>query len=319
MFRSRVLPLLALSLGLALGLPALCHAQTDVDASERRLNKIERDLREVRDIVLQARSTGQPVVIKEAGPDPEVASLRARLDDFDQALRQLTGQIEVLTHDLDQARKEVATLKANSVQTPLPSGAVPPQEGPPSPLAPEVAAAAPVQDTASAPIPKDSAAPALRPLEVPKPAPNASTENTATTIKPAAQAKPATAGEAYAAARQLLLNGQYAEATNALRDYVSLFGATAANAPEARYWLGETLYVQEAYADAAGAYIGALRGWPAAPWAPDAVVKLALSLIALKKPLDACSTLDEFARRFPKPGPALASRAATARTKAQCR
>jgi tol-pal system protein YbgF len=319
MFRLRVLLLLALSLGLVLGLPALSHAQTDVDASERRLTKIERDLREVRDIVLQARSTGLPVVIKEAGPDPEVASLRARLDDFDQTLRQLTGQIEVLTHDLDQARKELANLKANPAQTPVPSGAVPQQEGHSSPLPPEVAAVAPVQDTATVPIPKDSEPPAMRPLELPKPAPTAPKTIAPATNTPATQAKPATAGEAYAVARQLLLNGQYAEATNALRDYVNLYGATAANAPEARYWLGETLYVQEAYADAAGAYIGALRGWPATPWAPDAVVKLALSLIALKKPVDACSTLDEFARRFPKPTPALASRAASARAKAQCR
>ena len=130
---------------------------------------------------------------------------------------------------------------------------------------------------------------------------------------------PCPADQAYAAARQLLLDGQYVDASNALRDYVTRYGDTAANAPEARYWLGETLYVQDAYAEAAGAYIGALRGWPATPWAPDAVVKLSLSLIALKKPADACSTLDEFARRFPKPAPALAGRAALARTKAQCR
>ena len=137
--------------------------------------------------------------------------------------------------------------------------------------------------------------------------------------KPAPVAKLAPADQAYAAARQLLLDGQYVDASNALRDYVTRYGDTAANAPEARYWLGETLYVQDAYAEAAGAYIGALRGWPATPWAPDAVVKLSLSLIALKKPADACSTLDEFARRFPKPAPALAGRAALARTKAQCR
>ena len=51
--------------------------------------------------------------------------------------------------------------------------------------------------------------------------------------------------------------------------------------PEARYWLGETLFVREAYGDAAGAYIGAIRGWPQTAWAPEAVVELSRSLIAL--------------------------------------
>lgn len=318
MFRSRILQLMAASLGLALSFPATSLAQTDADASSRRLAKIERDLREVREIVLQARSTGQPVVIKEAGPDPEVASLRARMDDFDQSLRQLTGQIEVLTYDLDQARKEIANLKVNLAPIPLPSGAAPQPDGQTSPPAPAVTTAEPAQTTGTSQ-PEVAPKPVLQPLEVPKPVVTAPTVKAPLTTKPEASAKPAPAAQAYAAARKLLLDGQYSEASNALRDYVSLYGATAANAPEARYWLGETLYVQEAYADAAGAYIGALRGWPATPWAPDAVVKLAQSLIALKKPVDACSTLDEFARRFPKPAPALASRAASARTKAQCR
>lgn len=318
MFRSRILQLVAVSLGLALSLPATAPAQTDADASARRLAKIERDLREVREIVLQARSTGQPVVIKEAGPDPEVASLRARMDDFDQSLRRLTGQIEVLTYDLDQARKEFANLKANLAPIPLPSGAAPQPDGQASPQAPAVTSAEPAQ-TKDASQPDAVPKPVLQPLEVPKPVVTAPPAVKAPpTTKPEAS-KPAPVAQAYAAARKLLFDGQYAEASNALRDYVNLYGATAANASEARYWLGETLYVQEAYADAAGAYIGALRGWPATPWAPDAVLKLAQSLIALKKPIDACSTLDEFARRFPKPAPALASRAASARTKAQCR
>ena len=122
----------------------------------------------------------------------------------------------------------------------------------------------------------------------------------------------------YAKAKQMLLDGLYADASVALRDYVGRYGDTAANAPEARYWLGETLFVQDAYAEAAGSYISALRGWPATSWAPDAVVKLSLALIELKKPVDACNTLNEFARRFPKPAPALASRAASARIKAKC-
>ena len=69
---------------------------------------------------------------------------------------------------------------------------------------------------------------------------------------------------------------------------------------------------------AAGAYIGAIRGWPKTAWAPDAVLELSRALVALKKPADACQTLDELNRRYPKAPPAVLSRAATVRTQAKC-
>jgi TolA-binding protein len=48
------------------------------------------------------------------------------------------------------------------------------------------------------------------------------------------------------------------------------------------------------------------------------VVELARSLVALKKPADACQALTEFSRRYPKAPPNVASRAAAARTQAKC-
>src|ERR1700753_1362665 len=54
---------------------------------DKRLDRIEKQLREVRSIVLQAHATGAPVEIKEAGPDPQVIALSSRFDDLDQNLR----------------------------------------------------------------------------------------------------------------------------------------------------------------------------------------------------------------------------------------
>ena len=93
---------------------------------------------------------------------------------------------------------------------------------------------------------------------------------------------------------------------------------SSANAPSARYWLGETKFIQDDYAGAATAYLGAIRGWPQTNWAPEAVVKLAQSLVQLNKAPDACGALGEFARRYPKAPAALKSRAAGIRAKAQC-
>ena len=64
--------------------------------------------------MLQARSTGQPVEIKEAGPDPQLTALSAKFDDMDQTLRSLNGEIETLTHDIDQAHKEADDAKAQA-------------------------------------------------------------------------------------------------------------------------------------------------------------------------------------------------------------
>ncbi|RAK64419.1 tol-pal system protein YbgF [Phenylobacterium kunshanense] len=118
-------------------------------------------------------------------------------------------------------------------------------------------------------------------------------------------------------ARQLMLAGDYDAAEAAFSAYVANH-ADAPRAPEASYWWGKTLSVRGAHADAAKAYIGAIRGWPQTSWAPDAVVELSRSLVALKKPADACQTLAEFTRRYPKAPANVASRAAATRTQAKC-
>jgi tol-pal system protein YbgF len=121
----------------------------------------------------------------------------------------------------------------------------------------------------------------------------------------------------FAAARKLMLDGDYDGAFVAFDRFVKQYGDTPKGA-EGRYWLGKTLSVRGDHGGAAGAYIGAIRGWPKTTWAPDAVLELSRSLIALRKPADACQTLDELARRYPKAPAGVLSRAATARVQAKC-
>lgn len=124
-------------------------------------------------------------------------------------------------------------------------------------------------------------------------------------------------GKDFTAARQLMLAGDYDAAESAFAAYVANY-PDAPRAAEASYWWGKTLSVRGAQADAAKAYIGAIRGWPQTTWAPDAVVELSRSLVALKKPADACQTLAELARRYPKAPATVTSRAAATRTQAKC-
>jgi len=252
------------------------------DRSAKRVERMEKVVRELRAIVFQGRDTGKPVVVQPAETDAQIAALNERVGDLEQTLTKLNGQNEGVTHDLDQARRAAADQKARADSLEQRLAAV---EKTLADL--QTAAAAQV---AAAPVGGG----------VPPP--------------PAPPAEPAVA---FKQAKDLLLAGDYANAEQAFSAYAANYPDNA-KAPEARYWLGETLFVREAYTDAAGAYIGAIRGWPQTSWAPDATLKLARSMVAMKKTAEACRTLDELSKRYPKAPAQVVSRAASTRVAAKC-
>jgi tol-pal system protein YbgF len=295
---SSAFAVLAMAASLTLGAAAIAHAQDDQrqgdqrryddrsadEPSAKRLDRFEKELREVRQIVLQAHATGQPVEIKEAGPDPQVTALQGRIDEGDAVIRRLTGEIETLSHDVEGARKDLADSRA---QTAALADRLDKLEKQVAGLTPAPLPPAPP----SGPVPDAAPGDGVPPPGDPK--------------------------AAYAHARQLLENGDYPGAAVELQAYVDRYGDTP-SAPAARYWLGETKFIQKDYQGAATAYLGAIRGWPKTAWAPEAVVKLSQSLLELGKPSDACGALGEFDRRYPKAAPTLKARAAATRAKAQC-
>ncbi|WP_309087291.1 tol-pal system protein YbgF [Phenylobacterium sp.] len=148
----------------------------------------------------------------------------------------------------------------------------------------------------------------------------AAMEQAAAPPAPSAGVTPAAVGdptEAFTRARQLMLAGDYDGAEAAFAAFVETYPDHQRTA-EARYWLGKTLSVRGAHADAATAYLAAIRGWPQASWAPDGVVELARSLVQLKRAQDACRTLAELPKRYPKAPANITSRAAATRTQAKC-
>ena len=251
------------------------------EPSKARLERFERQLRELREIVLQARATGKPVEVREAGPDPDVAALQAKFDDLDQSLRTITGQFETQSHDVELLKKDDAAAHAEAAA-----------------LADRVDKLEKLVTNLTAP---------------PPPPPSAEGSATAGGAAP----DPGGPKVAYAKARQLMLDGDYDGAAAAFQAYIDQYGETA-QAPTARYWLGQVKYTQKDYDGAAKAFLGSIRGWPQASWAPDAMVKLSLALVELHKTQDACATLGELHRRYPKASPTAKSNAAAARVKAGC-
>ncbi len=249
------------------------------DRSVKRLDKMEKVVRELRSIVFQGRDSGKPVVVMPAETEPQIQALTDRVADLEETLTKLNGANETLTYDLEQAQK--ALKAADSANRTLA----------------DRLAALEARTTA---------------VETTVASQQAAANDNATPTEDAGDPD-----ADFTKARNFMLNGDYDSAETAFQAFVKRYGDTE-KGPEARYWLGKTLSVRGANADAAGAFIGAIRGWPKTAWAPDATLELARSLVALKKPADACQTLDELARRYPKAPASVISRAATVRTQAKC-
>lgn len=262
--------------------PAL--AQTPIDESiskrdARRLDEMEKVVKEMRAIVFKGRDTGKPVVVEMQDTDARLAEFANRLGDLEQSLTRINGGLETTSHELDEARKANAAL-STQVKT----------------LSERLdAAEKKLSET-------QVAAPAPGPAAAEAPAPAVAQES---------------AGAAFTHARQLMLSGDYDSAEGAFRSYVTTY-PDAPRTAEARYWWGKTLAVKGSHAEAATAYIGAIRGWPATSWAPDAVAELARELVFLKKPADACQTLAELTRRYPKASVAVKTRAEAVAAQAKC-
>jgi tol-pal system protein YbgF len=273
---------LALPLILAL-IATTAVAQTPMDPLDardaRRLDRMEQVMRELRSIVFQGRDSGQPVIVQPAETDYQLQEVTRRMTELEQSITRLTGELETANRNAEVAQRDVQALRAETKTLTDRLTSLETR----SVAVPTMTDTAPGEgDLAGAPPPSGQ-----------------------------------TSAEAFTEAYQLMMSGDYAAAEGAFQDYVARYGDTP-RAAEARYWLGKTLSARSAHADAAGAYIGAIRGWPATNWAPDAVVELSRALIALKKPADACQTLAELNRRYPKATAPVKSRAASARTQAKC-
>jgi tol-pal system protein YbgF len=298
----KTLPALLLGLGLLAATPTL--AQTPLDPlderSAQRLDRMEKALKEIRAIVFQGRETGKPVVVEPADTAAQVAAMSEKLNDLEQTLTRVNGQLETNTHALDQAQHENDSLREEN-------GAIKDRV---TRLEQKLATLTQAQAApAAAPSPDANAAPASAGA-----APVLAAEGPAPSAPPMAAQDPASA---FTAARRAYAARDFATAESGFRDYIDHFGETP-RAPEARYFLGKSLLERQAYADAAAADVAAIRLWPQTTWAPDAVLDLSRSLIGLGKPADACQTLGELQRRYPRAPASVRTHAAAARREAKC-
>jgi len=89
-------------------------------------------------------------------------------------------------------------------------------------------------------------------------------------------------------------------------------------AGSAQYWLGESAFVTGEYNTAAQNFLKAFTNYPASEKAPEALLKLAISLRRSGKNDEACDTFAELQRRFPQASPSIAQRSDAEKRRANC-
>jgi tol-pal system protein YbgF len=109
----------------------------------------------------------------------------------------------------------------------------------------------------------------------------------------------ATPKDEYDLAYGYVLHKDYGPAAETFRDFLHKF-PTDRLAPEAQYWLGESLFQDQHYRDAAEAFLAVSTKYDTTARAPDALLRLGQSLAALGEKEAACASLGEVLRKYPR-------------------
>jgi len=96
-----------------------------------------------------------------------------------------------------------------------------------------------------------------------------------------------------------VLHKDFALAQQTFRDFLHKYPSDRL-APEAQYWLGESLFQDKQYRDAAESFLTVSTKYENTARAPDALLRLGRSLAALGEKEAACASLGEVLRKYPR-------------------
>ena len=314
---SRIAGALLFAAGTFWVLPATAQYGDDVNDLRTRVERLERDLRDLQQEVYRG-NRGLPR--SDEGPPPASgAPSSQRVNDIEASLRQLTGQLEELSHRVNDLSAKVDRLQ-NEMNYQSGQGAA--AEG----TAPGGNENAP-QQLAPGPSNLGTGAPGGNAAQ-PKTAPGAAAGGDRVMLKPPATtatgpvSATGTGGPAPAkfnAAMDLLARGSYDQARASFRSIADQY-PNHQLAPEALYWTGDISYsAKKDYGEAARSFAELLKKYPKAPHAPDGMLKLGQSLIGLGQKQEGCATLAAFPAKYPTANKTLLARAKADAKKAGCK
>jgi tol-pal system protein YbgF len=186
-----------------------------------------------------------------------------RLNQLQQAITMLTGQLEQLQYRNQQLQQQMEKMQADYEYRleqmekggGRPGGAPPPRPSP----------------QAAAPAPPSAAAPAAA----------------------------AGADQMYNDAFKKLQDGDYAGAERGFKAFLQT-NPRHTLAGNAQYWLGETYYARRDYQNAMTAFAEGYKVYKASPKGPDNLLKLGVTLAVLGRKPDACAVFAKFSQDYPR-------------------
>ncbi|MBO6757856.1 MAG: tol-pal system protein YbgF [Roseibium sp.] len=121
----------------------------------------------------------------------------------------------------------------------------------------------------------------------------------------------------YDRAYSLAVNGDYRGAEGGFRDFIATYPEHPLVA-NAQYWLGESLLAQQNYRDAADAFLKTYTDYPNTDKTPDSLLKLGVALRGLGEGDAACATFAELLNKYPGAAPAVLNQARDEQQRARC-
>ena len=191
-----------------------------------------------------------------------------RLNQLQQSITLLTGQIEQLQYKNQQLQQQMEKMQADyeyRLDTLEKGGKAGPRAAGPTPT----------------------------------PTPPAGGGNLAANAPPAGSGAGPQGEALYHDAFKHLQDGDYAGAEQGFKAFVQR-NPQHVLAGNAQYWLGETYYARRDYQNAMGAFAEGFKVYKTSPKGPDNLLKLGITLAALNRKSDACAVFARFSQDYPR-------------------
>ena len=327
----------------------------EINSLASKLDRLERDIRAINRRLYQGGKIPRPAEARPVAPPVRATPRRqqayiVRLEQLESDLRNTTGTIEKMAHDISEMSSRLDKLVSDmefrlSTLEQRMGGGQPgarPRSGAGQPRA-----RAPQLFAAGRPGAVERVGPATgAPVFGSRPAgnlgvitqddlkninPNAAPGSQASAITGRASGKPpppappvrrsvlpkGTPKERYQFAFSLLRKAEYVKASAAFQEFIEVHPKSRLIG-NAHYWLGKTYFVRKNYRTAAAVFLKAYQTSKKGPKAPDTLLHLGLSLFNLNKKGDACATYDKLADDFPNASTSIKKRLVKERKLASC-
>ena len=136
-------------------------------------------------------------------------------------------------------------------------------------------------------------------------------------LSPTEVPKTATSAELYNLGYKDILSGNYSAAESVFRAFQGRYPKDPQIA-DATFWLGESLFGQKRYREAAQVYIDVQRNYKDSPRGPENLLKLGMSMSRLDEQKVACATFAEVTKRYKTVDPAVLKRVKDEQSRNKC-